>query len=136
MKIIKITDWNHISIHDYPEGHEYENEILCELIEDCDLFEHVMPRRLYNELGAPNEPAEGVSILIDEEGRLKAKDINLVGSFLYESDIHNNPIVGNLLVVGECWKDGDIAFCGLTEEQFDLLYPQLEALVRKAAKQN
>ena len=41
-------------------------------------------------------PGQCVSMLIDEEGRLKPNTPNLIGSYLYKTDEHNQPIVGNV----------------------------------------
>lgn len=141
MKIIKLSTDNEISVHQYPVGDTYdvENKAIRTLIGDtCRLYEHVMPRRLYTELGGINEvgkqPGRCVSMLIDEEGRLKDLPINLVGSWLYQMDQHGNPIVGNILIVGEMWEDDGISFCGICEEQFGLLYPKLKKITEKARK--
>ena len=50
MKMIKITTDNQISVHDFPEGSfEEQNKSLRDYIgPKCELFERVMPKRLYN----------------------------------------------------------------------------------------
>ncbi len=58
--------------------------------------------------------------------------MNTVGSWLYETDRHGHPIVGNILIVGTEWRGSGVSYCGISEEQFDLLYPQLEMITRKA----
>lgn len=139
MKIIRITTSNEISVHNFPEGtYEEQNRILREYIgPQCSIYEHVMPRRLYAQLGGSaevgNEKGSCVSMLIDEDGLYNDLEENLVGSWLYESDKHGNPIVGNILIVGELWTDDGIDFCGISESQFNLLYPKLENLAKKAA---
>lgn len=59
MKLIKITTDNEISVHEFPEGNYSEqNEALADLIgPKCRLCEHVMPNRLYKELGGSNKTA-------------------------------------------------------------------------------
>lgn len=59
-------------------------------------------------------------------------EVNVVGSWLYESDLHGNPILGNILVIGEYWGGDGVEFCGMSDEQYNLLYPQLEELTKKA----
>ena len=82
MKIIKVSTELEMSVHEFPSGTIREhNKALCELIGNgCDLVEHVMPKRLYTELKMPSspvkEPGKCVSMLIDEEGRLKPNLIN------------------------------------------------------------
>lgn len=139
MKIIRITTSNEISVHDFPEGtHEEQCRILREYIgPQCLIYEHVMPRRLYTQLGgsakAGNERGSCVSMLIDENGLYNDLEENLVGSWLYESDKHGNPIVGNILIVGEVWVEHGIDFCGMSDSQFNLLYPKLEELAKEAS---
>lgn len=140
MKIIRITTSDEISVHDFPEGtHEEQNSILREYIgPQCSIYEHVMPRRLYSHLGGSakvgNEKGSCVCMLIDEDGLYHDLEENLVGSWLYESIKHGNPIVGNILIVGEVWTNTGIDFCGMSESQFNLLYPRLEELTKDAAE--
>ena len=139
MKIIKITTDNEITVHEYPEGSSCleENMVLRELIgTSCDSYEHVMPKRLYQNLGGSNRvcdiPGNCVNMLVDEEGLWKNLPINIIGSWLYESDLHGHPIVGNILIAGEVYKNSGISFCGMSDEQFSLLFPKLENLTEKA----
>ena len=52
MNLIKISTDLELSVHEFPTGtHEEQNNKLRELIgNDCRLYEHVMPKRLYTEL--------------------------------------------------------------------------------------
>ncbi len=101
MKIIRISTDLELTVHEFPIGtHARQNQFLRELIGNyCSIYEHVMPRRLYTELHMKDEPTEVpgqcVSMLVDEEGRLKENDLNLIGSYLYETDRHKNYIMGN-----------------------------------------
>ncbi len=137
MKIIKITTDNVVSVHELPEGNYSEqNEVLADLIgPKCRLCEHVMPNRLYKELGGPNKvgniKGNCVSMLIDEDGLHHDLDVNYVGSFLYETDKHGNPIVGDILIVGEVWTGDGIDFCGMSEQQLNLLNTNIEELTKK-----
>lgn len=138
MKIIRITADNEISIHEFPTGcYGEQNRVLRELIGPaCELYEHVMPARLYKDLGGSNKPTAKagscVSMLIDEEGLYHDLDVNYVGSFLYGTDTHGHPIVGTILIVGEQWTSDGLEFCGISEDQFDLLYPKLAELAEIA----
>lgn len=144
MKLIKISTKLELTVHDFPTGtHGEQNEYLRELIgEDCRLYEHVMPKRLYTDLKMKNHPTkipgQCVSMLIDEEGLLKEGNIpNLIGSYLYETDKHKIPIMGNVLFVGEEWTGDGIDFCGIEEETFKLLELELNNMVyaMKATKE-
>lgn len=137
-KMIKITTDNEITVHEFPDGTRQEqNEYIRELIgPGCDIYEHVMPRRLYTELGAGRECTyaygECANILVDEEGHYHDLPVNVVGSWLYETDRHGYPILGTILIAGEYLSmDGGIDFSGLSESQFQTLYPKLKDLVEK-----
>ena len=128
MKIIRISTDNEISVHDFPEGSYSE--------QNQELYEHVMPKRLYRELGASGKTGKKkgscVSMLVDEEALYHDLDDNLVGSYLYESDKHGWAIAGNILFVGETLDRDGIVFCGIAEDQFTMLLPKLTKLAEKA----
>ena len=138
MKIIRINTDNEISVHDFPKGsYSEQNKALRELIGPyCELYEHVMPNRLYTDLGASNKVSKKkggcVSMLMDEEAFYHELEDNLVGSYLYETDKHGCAIVGNVLFVGETWSRDGIDFCGIAEDQFAMLFPKLKELSEKA----
>lgn len=88
------------------------------------LIECVHPKRLYREVGMD----EKVCMLVDEEGRIKKLPINFIGSWLYETDKHGNPIVGNALIVGEKRTKDGIDFCGLSQDKITRLIEGLSQL--------
>lgn len=143
MKLIRISTDLELSAHEFPAGtHSEQNDYLRELIGNkCNLYEHVMPERLYTDLKMKNRPTkvpgQCVSMLIDEEGLLKPNIPNLIGSYLYKTDEHNIPIMGNILFVGEEWGGDGIDFCGIEEETFKLLELELNNMVyaMKATKE-
>ncbi len=144
MKLIRISTDLELSVHEFPEGsYTEQNEVLRRLIgEDCDIYEHVLPRRLYTELHQIERPTkidgQFVSMLVDEEGTFKKHLApNLVGSYLYESEKHGNPIIGNILFVGEKWGKDGIDFCGIEESVFKKLELQLNNMIytMKATKE-
>lgn len=140
MQIIRISTENKITTHEFPAGSYMEqNQKLRELIGSrCELYEHVMPKRLYTELGGSNKVTheEGgcVSMLIDESGLYHDLKTNIAGSYLYEADKHGCVIVGNILIVGEKWTEDGIDFCGISDNQFNILYPKLKELTEKAGE--
>lgn len=135
MKIIRISTDNEISMHEFPEGtYREQNKALRSLIGPmCETYEHVLPKRLYSELGVPGkvlrEAGGFVSMLIDEEGLYHDLDENPIGSYLYETDKHGHPIVGNILLVGEEWGTDGIDFCGIENSVFENLEMQLIHMV-------
>lgn len=135
MKLIKISTDLELSVHEFPTGTcEKQNQFLQELIGNgCRIYEHVMPDRLYTELHMFNSPSkipgQCVSMLIDEEGRLKKNVPNLIGSYLYRTEQHGCPIMGNILFVGEEWGKDGIDFCGIEDNIFELLKLELNSLI-------
>lgn len=142
MKIIRISTDSGMSVHEFPEGtYREQNGELRRLIgPQCGLLEHVLPKRLYSELGVPGkvlrEAGGFVSMLIDEEGLFHDLDENPIGSYLYETDRHGHPIMGNILLVGEKLTKEGVDFCGISDKRLGLLYPQLADMTEKARKEH
>ena len=124
-----------MTVHEFPSGgYAKENQFLRGLIGNhCDIYEHVMPERLYTELHMKNHPTkvsgQCVSMLIDEEGLLKENEPNLIGSYLYGTDRHSHPIMGNILFVGEEWGSDGIDFCGIEESTYKNLKEKLDKMI-------
>lgn len=144
MKLIKISTGLELTVHEFPTGsYAKQNEFLRKLIgNNCNIYEHIMPRRLYTDLHMMDYhtkvPGQCVSMLIDEEGRLKENVPNLIGSYLYETDKHGDPIMGNILFVGEELSDDGIDFCGIEDSVFKRLELQLNNMIlaMKATKED
>lgn len=138
MKIIRISTGNEVSVHEFPKGsYSEQNRVLRELIgPQCELLEHVMPKRLYTELGASRKASRKkgtcVSMLMDEEALYHDLEDNLIGSYLYEADRHGHVIAGNILIIGETHGRDGIDFCGIAEDQFSMLFPKFKKLAEKA----
>lgn len=140
--ILRLTTDGKLTIHEFPEGgYGCVHTELCDLIGNgCDTLESVKPNRLYSVFHYQNRPSrkhpgESVCMLVDEEGLLKENSVNVVGSWLYETDLHGNPIVGNILFVGECIEsDGGIDFCGIEDINGMTLFLQLSDVIDKMKK--
>lgn len=132
-KIIKVSIDLEVTVHDFPEGALTEqNKKLYELIGNgCNMIENVMPKRLYRELGHTTtvlkENSKCVSMLVDEEFLFRnGLRPNLIGCYLYETDKHRSPIMGNILFVGNAYIGDGIEFTGIELETFETLYAQLK----------
>ena len=76
-------------------------------------------------------------MVVDEEFLLKheAPEPNIIASWLYETDIHHNPILGDVLFVGErIGSDGGLDFCGLDESAGLVLLCNLNTVSSKLKK--
>lgn len=137
-KIIKVSPDFKLTVHDFPEGPiQEQTQKLCGLIGNgCDIIQNVMPRRLYTKLGhtreVKTESSKCVSMLVDEEFFYRdGCKLNVVGSYLYETDKHGSPILGNILFVGNWEQEEGIAFGGIEEETFGTLSQQLKDIAEK-----
>jgi len=135
MNCIRVGTDNSITVHEWPDSNKYHviHPFLSGLIgNDCDIVEQVHPRRLYKKYGGPVEAVDPyqkkgmASMLIDESGKLKDNEFNILASWLYGTDMHGSVIVGNVVICGEYFNDEAIGidFCGLE--------PEVEADILKA----
>lgn len=86
IKGIVITTNNEMFIQDFePPLHESIGAVVDGWIEI------VHPRRL----------ALPYCMVVNEEGLLRNLDVNRFGSYLYETDKHGSPIVGNIVILKE-----------------------------------
>lgn len=128
-KLIRISPENEIQIHPFPDGDwKKKSSCLNALIGvECQIYERVRPRRLYYELGASK-----VCMLVDEDGIQKELPLNIVGSWLYGTDLHGDPIVGTILIIGETVTLDGVVYEGIPEKEFCTLYSKLQRVVELA----
>ena len=69
-------------------------------------IEHVKPRRL----------EQPYCMIVNEEGLLDRLPYNEVASYLYETDIHGQPIVGDVVIMKDGRRDGERDIIGLDDE--------------------
>ena len=139
MNCIRVGTDNSITVHEWPDSNKYRtlHPFLIGLIgNDCDMVEQVHPVRLYKSGGGPMEGTDPynrkgmASMLIDECGRLKDNEVNLIASWLYGADLHGTCILGNVIFCGEYFDDVSrgIDFCGLDPETEEKLLKHLKSL--------
>ena len=56
-------------------------------------------------------------LLCNEEGLLMGLPMNAYGSFLYRTQIHGSPIVGNIIIMKDGYENGEPDIVGLTHEE-------------------
>lgn len=74
------------------------------------------------------------------EGMLETQNrqlCELIGCYLYETDKHRSPIMGNILFVGNAYIGDGVEFTGIEPETFETLHKQLRnmAMAMKAHKE-
>ena len=93
-----------LRIVDVPEGFECSD--LAKII-GCDWIEIVRPQRL----------KDGLVMIVDEEGKLKGKAVNEIGSYYYGADLHGDPIVGDCLILMEQMGDDGPELATMTDDE-------------------
>ena len=84
-------------------------------------IEHVRPMRL----------KEPYCMIVNEEGRLHKLPINLVGSFFYGTDFHNEPIVGNIVIMKDGYRNGEPDIVGLDDTEIERVQNSISTLLSK-----
>lgn len=74
-------------------------------------YEHVHP----NGLQPP------YCMMVNEEGRLMNLPVNLLGSVLYGTPWHGQPIVGNIVFLKDGYHDGEPDVVGMSKEDAEML---------------
>lgn len=108
MKGIVITTTNHISVQDFGRPlYQTVGAVVGGYIE------HVHPKHL----------PEPYCMIVDEEGLLKEQPVlNLVGSVLYGTPEHGQPIVGDVVIMKDGFDNGEPDIVGLSDEDVSRLH--------------
>ena len=117
-KFIKLTTDNHFSVVSIPEvpnketDRRFNNFVHKEI--NCDIYELVYIPMIHD---------QDIVMLVDENGILRQKPINIFPWFLYSECDFNSPIVGDVLFVGlhRVGELDELDFCGLTQKQIDYM---------------
>lgn len=88
----------------------------------------------YIEIVHPKGLHRPYCMVVDEEGLIKQKEINVVGSVLYETQKHGSPIVGDILILREVFDGWGWDFEGLYDEDVEQLTPQLTIIIETYEK--
>lgn len=125
-KIIIIpVDLSGIRIADMPYLNDKEVLAYFDKQIGCDLVEDVMPVMWYKKFGRKypdNYPSKVPVMLVDEEGLLKDKKMNLAASYFYGMEEHGNPIVGDVIIAGLFKTKDGLSCCGLTDEVCNAIF--------------
>ena len=83
-------------------------------------IEHVRPMRL----------KEPFCMVVNDEGQLRGLSRNLVGSFLYGTDLHGEPVVGNIVIMKDGYRNGEPDIVGLTDEEIERVQSSMSTLLK------
>lgn len=80
------------------------------------------------EIVKPQGLPRNLCMIIDDEGRLKSKPINIIGSILFETAKHGQPIVGDIVITGEKYEDGECDITGLADVEISILIAMFKVI--------
>ena len=111
-KVIVITTDNTISIKEL----EVKSGLILEGLQKIvgGFIENVRPMNLEDPL----------MFVCNEDGLLLELPVNLVGSLLYGTPQHGHPIVGDIAIVQQGWRDGEPDIVGLPDDIIKGVYDQ------------
>lgn len=127
-KMIKITTSNEVSVLDFPVN-DSENctQKLIGFYQaiGCNFIEIVRPQYIPSHI----IDSQRLVMVVDEDGLMNKKDINLIGSLFYGTAKHGSPILGDILVVTEEWTPGGPDLVGFDEERAETFAKSIQNLI-------
>lgn len=111
-KVIVITTDNTISIKEL----EVKNGLILDGLQKIvgGFIENVRPMNLEDPL----------MFVCNEDGLLRELPVNLVGSLLYGTPQHGHPIVGDIAIVQQGWRDGEPDIVGIPDGIIEQIFSQ------------
>ena len=100
MKFIAINTLGEMELRETDGLKGYQNAV-------GGLIEHVNMARL----------PSPYSMLVNEEGRLHHQAMNLCGCYLYATDMHGEPIVGDIVITKDGMTEDGLDFVGMEEQE-------------------
>lgn len=113
MKGILVTTEGVIEVKDFKEPH------FQSIYDQLGGFEIVNPIGL----------AEPYRMVVDDDGLYKQKPVNKLGSLLYGTNIHGNPIVGDIVILKQRRTCDGMSLVGLGEQDCKELTASLKAFL-------
>lgn len=127
-KMIKITTSDEVSVLDFPvDGPENHFQKLIGFYQaiGCNFIEIVRPQYIPSHI----IDSQRLVMVVDENGLMNKKDINIIGSLFYGTAKHGSPILGDILVVTEKWTPGGSDLVGLDEEHAELIAKSIQNII-------
>lgn len=71
----------------------------------------------WTEIVRPRGLERPFCMIVNEEGLCRELPLNMIGSLWYGTPVHGTPIVGNIVVMKEGFRNGELDLVGLTERE-------------------
>ncbi len=114
MKGVVVTTDNEVRVEDF-------NDPLYKTVGAAvgGYIEHVHPMRL----------PRPFCMIVNEEGRLLDLPLNHIGSYFYGTDQHGEPIVGNIVVMKDGYRNGEPDIVGLDDSEAEQVKHTISTLI-------
>lgn len=113
MKGILVTTENVIEVKDFKEPHFHS------------IYDQIGGFEIVNPIGLSGS----LRMVVDDDGLLKQKPMNKIGSLLYGTPIHGHPIVGDIVILKLRWTCNGQSLVGLSEQECKELTASLKAFL-------
>lgn len=84
----------------------------------------------------PRGLPEPFCMIVNEEGLLLELEENTLGSVLYGTPTHGQPIVGNIVLMKDGYRNGEPDIVGLEEKEIEMLGAAFKPYVLKFERSN
>jgi hypothetical protein len=82
----------------------------------------------YLEVVRPKRLPQPYCMIVDEEWIIKNLELNPIGCYFYETDLHHQPIVGDIIIMREKKTFDGIVFSGLEDSDIGFLMKDISQL--------
>ena len=132
-KMVLITTKNEVTVMDYPiekpgdwqeEMRGFYKAINCDCIQE--VHARYMPKFI--------DDCRGLVMVVDEEGFVAGKKMNIVGSIFYGTQFHGSPIVGDILIMGEEMGFDGPELAGLEEERANEIAVTINRIIKQYSR--
>lgn len=127
-KMVLVTTKNEVSVIDFPveKPGDYMGELrgFYKAI-NCDCVQEVHARFMRKFI----DDCKGLVMVVDEEGLIAGKQMNLVGSLFYGTQFHGSPIVGDILIMTEENSFDGPNLAGLEEDRAEAVAAQIRTII-------
>lgn len=70
-------------------------------------------------------------MIVNEEGLLENLPINSIGCLLYGTAFHQCPIVGDIVIMKDGFRNGEPDIVGLTDKEVDIISKEFITLIAR-----
>ena len=77
----------------------------------------------------PMRLARPLCMIVNKDGRILGLPVNYIGSFFYGTDQHGEPIVGNIVIMKDGYRNGEPDIVGLDDSEVEQVKNTISTLI-------